>query len=104
MAVFYFFGFATGMFKVNSDHEPNTQIQVKNIQVEPQTDSFEKSERSFQFHEYDFQKKETYCANPSIPPPPIGQNEKLIYFVHELKIHCNTTSEYHFCRPPPTRS
>jgi hypothetical protein len=106
LAVFYFFGFATGMFKGNAEIESNTQAQVKNIQVEPQTDSIEKSANTFQFHDYkfDFQKKLTYCAIPTIESPPLGKNEKLIYFVHELKIHHSTTSQYYFSRPPPTRS
>jgi hypothetical protein len=106
LAVFYFFGFATGMFKVNVDGETNTPIQVKNIQVEPQSDRVEKSGNTFQFHEYkfDFQKKVAYCAIPSIEPPPVGKNEQINYFLHDIKIHHSSISEYSFCRPPPTRS
>jgi hypothetical protein len=106
LAVFYFFGFATGMFKGNADIEANVQVQVKNIQLEPQSDRVEKLVNTYQFHEYnfDFQKKVSYCAIPSIESPPIGRNEKLVYFVQELKIHHSSISEYYFCRPPPTRS
>ena len=107
LAVFYFFGFATGMFKVDAESELNTQVQVKNIQVEAQTYRVEKTGNTFQFHEYqfDFQKKVAYCAIPSVqPPPPVGENEKLIYFLHDNKIHHFSISEYSFCRPPPTRS
>jgi len=106
MAVFYFVGFATGMFKGNADEGPNTQVQVKNIQVEPSKNSLEKPESTFQFHEYEyaFQKKDTFCDILSIQPPPFRQPEKLIYFVHDKKINHSFTSEYYFCRPPPTRS
>ena len=106
LAVFYFFGFATGMFKGNAEMESNTQVQVKNIQVEPQTESVEKSGLTFQYHDYkfDFQKKVTYCVVPSIEPPPVGQNEKLTYFIQGIKIHRSFTSEYYSCRPPPTFS
>ena len=104
LAVFYFFGFATGMFKGDADIEPITQVQVRNIQFEPQISIAEKSENTFQFHKYNFQKKVAYCAVQSPQPPPIPQNEKLIYWVHGLKIPHSFTSEYYFCRPPPTCS
>ena len=104
MAAFYFIGFATGMFSVNADSEPDAPIQVKNLQVEPKTQGFEKSKDTFHFHEYKFQKKANNCSILSVQPSPVGQNEKLIYIVHELKIPHSPTTEYHFCRPPPTRS
>lgn len=104
MAAFYFIGFATGMFSVDADSEPDATIQVKNIQVESKTQGFEKSVDAFHFHEYKSQKKTDNCSISSVQPSPVGQNEKLIYVVHELKIPHSSTSEYYFCRPPPTRS
>ena len=104
MAVFYFFGFATGMFKGNADNEPNTQVQVKNIQFEPQTANVEKLEHTFHFQQYHFQEKVVNCAVQSIERPPIPPNEQLVYFVRDIKIHHFSTSEYYYCRPPPTRS
>ncbi len=104
MAVFYFFGFATGMFKGNADNEPGEQIQVKNIQVEPQTKTSEIVEFSFQFHDYNFQKKtEKYTVTPA-QPPAVCQKEKLIYFVYDINTQHSSTSEYYFCRPPPSCS
>lgn len=104
MAVFYFFGFATGMFKGNSDSEPEQQLQVKNIQVEPQTKTFEITELSFQFHDYKFQENIDNYAVISTQSPAVRQKEKLIYFVHDIKTHHLFTSEYNFCRPPPSCS
>lgn len=104
MAAFYFIGFATGMFRVNADSEPKTYIQVKNIQVEPKTQGIEKSVDAFHFQDYQSQKKADNFTISSVQPSPVGQNEKLIYIVHELKIPHSSTSEYYFCRPPPTRS
>ena len=104
MAVFYFFGFATGMFKGEAEIEPNIQVQVKNIQFEPQISNFEKSENTYQFHKNNFQEKVVFCAVQSTQPPPFPPNEKLIYFVHGLKIPHSSTSEYYFCRPPPILS
>lgn len=104
LAGFYFIGFATGMFKGNIDSDPNTQIQVKNIQVEPNAQSIEKSGSTFYYHEYNFHKRIANSAISAIQPSPVGQNEKLIYFVHELKIPNTSTSAYNFCRPPPIRS
>ncbi len=104
MAVFYFFGFATGMFKGNADNETVQQIQVKNIQVEPQAKSYETAETTFQYHDYSFQKKIVDFTVQFIWPSPVCQKEKLIYFVHDIKVHHSPTSESGFCRPPPSRS
>jgi hypothetical protein len=104
MAVFYFFGFATGMFKGNADSETGEQLQVKNIQVEPQTKTFETAETTFQYHDYSFQKKLVDYAVQPIQPSAISQKDKLIYFVHDLKVDLSPTSESYFCRPPPSRS
>jgi hypothetical protein len=104
MAVFYFFGFATGMFKSNSENESTAQIQVKNIQVEPQTKSVEIAKYTFHFNDYSAQKKIDCSDVQSVQPPAVCQNEKLIYFVHDIKVHHSFISEYYFSRPPPTRS
>jgi len=104
MAVFYFFGFATGMFKGDAETEPNAQVQVKNIQVEPQTTSIEKSEYTYHFHQHNFQEMSAYCAIQSVQPKLVPINEKIIYFIQELKIPHSFISEYSFCRPPPTHS
>ena len=104
IAVFYFIGFATGMFKGNAESEPIAQLQVKNIQVEPHAPSIEKPGGTFHFQEYNTQNKISDCTISLVQPSPIGQNEKLTYFVHKLKIPHSSTSEYPFCRPPPTRS
>jgi len=104
MAVFYFFGFATGMFKGNADNEPGEQIQVKNIQAEPQTKTSEITEFTFQFHDYKFQKTANNYTIPSIQPPAVCQKEKLIYFAYDINTHHSATSEYYFCRPPPSCS
>lgn len=104
MAVFYFFGFATGMFKGNADSEPEQQLQVKNIQVEPQTKTVETAESTFQFHDYKFQENTNNYAVISAKSPAVRQKEKLIYFVHDINTHHLFTSEYNFCRPPPSCS
>lgn len=104
MAVFYFFGFATGMFKSNADSEPEKLVQVKNIQAEPQVKTFEVAEFIFQFIDYRTQKKLDYSAVLPVQPDAVSQKEKLIYFVHDIKVHFSTTSENYFCRPPPSLS
>lgn len=104
MAVFYFFGLATGMFAVNTDSQTDQQIQVKNIQVEPQTKSFELAKSSFKFHDYFTQEKVDDKAVQSYQQPVILPNENLIFFVHDIKVHQSPTSEYYFSRPPPTCS
>jgi hypothetical protein len=104
MAVFYFFGFATGMFKGNSDNEPIAQVQVKNIQVEPQAKSFEIAKCTFQFHDYTTQKKIDSSVVQAVQQLVVHPDEKLIYFVHDIKVHHSFISEYYFSRPPPTRS
>jgi hypothetical protein len=101
MAVFYFFGFATGMFKGNAESEPDEQVQVKNIQVEPQTKTVEIAESTFQFHDYKFQKNIDKYASQSLQSQVFYPKEKLIYFVHDIKVHHSSTSEINFCRPPP---
>lgn len=104
MAVFYFFGFATGMFKGNADSGPEKQLQVKNMQVEPQAKTFETSENTFHYRDYSFQKKITDYAVQPVLAPAVCQKEKLIYFVNDIKVHQSPTSESYFCRPPPARS
>ena len=104
MAVFYFFGFATGMFKGNAEIEPDEQIQVKNIQVQPQIKTFEIAEFTFQFHDYKFQKKIDNYAFQFVQPQVFSQKEKLNYFVHDIKVHHSPSSGSNFCRPPPSRS
>lgn len=104
MAVFYFFGFATGMFKGNAESEPEEQIQVRNIQVEPQTKIVEIAESTIQFHDYKFQKKNDNYSFQSVQPQVFCQKEKLIYFVHDIIVHHSSTSETNFCRPPPSFS
>jgi len=101
MAVFYFFGFATSMFKGEVETEPNTQVQVKNIQVEPQTASIEKSEYTYQFHKYNSQEKGAFCVVQPVQPKLVPINEKLTYFIQELKIPHSSISQSYFCRPPP---
>lgn len=105
LAAFYFFGFATGMFhKEVADSDENSQTQVKNIQVEPLAEKLVKSENDFHFYQYDFKKKFVDSAVQSIQPPPDRQKEKIIYFVHELKIPHSSLSDFYFCRPPPILS
>lgn len=104
MAVFYFFGFATGMFKGDADSEPSKQIQVKNIQVEAQTKSFEIADCNFHFHDYKTQQKINYCTVLSDQQPAVSQKEKLIYFVHDTKVHHSPSYGSYFCRPPPSLS
>lgn len=104
MAVFYFFGFATGMFKGNADNEPEQKLQVNNIQAEPQTKTFEINNSTFQFHDYKFQENTDNYAVISAKSPAVRQKEKLIYFVHDINTHHLFTSEYNFCRPPPSCS
>jgi len=104
LAVFYFFGFATGMFNGEVDIEPKIQVQVKNIQFEAQASSFEKSKNTYQFHKHNFQEKGAYCVVESVQPPPIAPNKKLIYGVFGLKIPHFFTCRYYFCRPPPILS
>ena len=104
MAVFYFFGFATGMFKGNDDTEKIAQIQVKNIHIEPQAKISENTESTYQFQDYSFQKITTDYAVQPIQSSAISQKEKLIYFVHDIEVDTSPTSEYYFSRPPPYRS
>lgn len=105
MAAIYFLGFATGMFhKEVSDIDKDTQLQVKNIQVEPQGDKLVKSENDFHFYQYNFKKKFVDSLVQSIQPPPDRQKEKIIYFVHELKIPHSSLSDFYYCRPPPVVS
>ncbi|HET6557548.1 MAG TPA: hypothetical protein VFG54_09565 [Prolixibacteraceae bacterium] len=105
IAAFYFFGFATGMFhKEVADSDEDLQTQVKNIQAEPLAEKLVKTENDFHFYQYDFKKKFVDCAVQSIQPPPDRQKEKIIYFVHELKIPHSSLSDFYFCRPPPSVS
>jgi len=104
IAVFYFFGFATGMFSGNADSETNEQIQVKNIQVEPQEKTVETAESTFRYHDYNHQKKITDSTVLSMWPSAFSQKEKLIYMVHNIKVHHSPTSETNFSRPPPSCS
>lgn len=104
MAVFYFFGFATGMFKGNADNEPEEQTQVKNIQLEAQTKTVEIAKFTFQFHDYKFQEKIVNFTTPSSQPSIFCQKEKLIYFVHDIRFYHSSTTDTHFCRPPPSCS
>lgn len=105
MAVFYFFGFATGMFhKEVVDIDEDIQTQVKKIQVEPQGGKLVKQENDFHFYQYHFKKKFVDCTIESLQPPPDGQKEKIIYFVHDLKIPHFSHPDFYFCRPPPALS
>ena len=104
LAVFYFFGFATGMFKSDVDIETNPQDQVKNIQVEAQTIRLDKSAYTYQFHKYNFQDDNAFCAVPKVQPKLVPINEKMVHFIQELKIPHSFTSESYFSRPPPTCS
>ncbi|OFX61180.1 MAG: hypothetical protein A2066_08830 [Bacteroidetes bacterium GWB2_41_8] len=104
IAIFYFFGFATGMFSGSADSETSEQIQVKNIQVEPQEKTFETAESTFKYHDYYHQKKITDSTVLSMWPSAFSQKEKLIYLVHNIKVHHSPTSETIFCRPPPSCS
>lgn len=104
MAVFYFFGFATGMFqKEAADKDKNLQVQVNTIQVEPASSVSANKENNFQFHQYKFEKK-VVAQTVQSKQPPHSEKEKLIYFVHEIKIPHTSTSDYYFSRPPPSHS
>lgn len=105
MAAIYFLGFATGMFhKEVPDIDMDSQTQVKNIQAEPQADKLVQSENEFHYSQYNFKKKFVDSLVQSIQPPLVRQKEKIIYFVHELKIPHSSLSDFYFCRPPPTIS
>lgn len=102
MAAIYFLGFATGMFhKEVADSDENIQTQVKNIQTVPQADQGIESDKNFHFYQYDFKKKFVDSLVQSIQPPPDRQKEKIIYFVHDIKIPHSSLSDFYFCRPPP---
>lgn len=92
------------MFKGNAESEPDEQIQVKNIQLEPQTKTVEIAESTFKFHDYKFQQKIDNYAFQSVQSQVFCQKEKLIYFVHDIIIHHSSTSDINFCRPPPSYS
>lgn len=92
------------MFKGNVEIEPEEQAQVKNIQVKIHTETVEIADFTFQYHDYKFQKKADNYGVPKILPPAFCQAEKLIYFVYDINTHHSGTSEYYFCRPPPSCS
>lgn len=92
------------MFRGDADNEPIKPDQVKNIQVEPKAPGVELADEAFHFHQYEFQKKVNSDVIASVQSSPVGQKEKLIYFVHEIKIPHSSTSPYNFCRPPPVHS
>jgi hypothetical protein len=102
MAVFYFFGFASGMFKGDVNSESGKQIQAKSIQIETQAKNPEIAESNFHFHNYSFQKVVDDYAIQSIQPLIASQKEKLIYSVHDIKVHQSLSTRTNFCRPPPT--
>lgn len=104
MAAFYIFGFVAGMFqKETADLDSQVQIQVNNIQVQPVASTSDKAENNFHFNNYKAQQKVQDCVKVTLPLPP-GSKEKLIYFVHDIKIPHTSISDFYFCRPPPVHS
>lgn len=104
MAVFYIFGFVAGMFqKETADLDSQVQIQVSNIQAATEVNAQDKTENNFHFHQYKAAKKVDCCVKISMPSPPCSK-EKLIYFVHDIKIPHTSISDFYFCRPPPVHS
>lgn len=103
IAAFYFCGFAVGMFhKETSDEDKHAPLQIKNIQVDNHLIIQKKAENSFYFHQYKVEKKVVDCNIKALKTPP-SSKEKLIYFVHDIKIPHTSNSDFHFCRPPPSQ-
>ena len=102
MAAFYFFGFVTGMFQKEAyDDDKNAEVQVKIIHIESQTKHLVKVEKNFHYHHYTVEKKAIDCSVTSTQSLPYSKKEKLIYFVHDIKIPPTSISDFSFCRPPP---
>jgi len=105
MAAFYFFGFVTGMFqKEVLEDDKNAEIQVSTIHVEPPSKQTVKAENNFHFHHYKSEKKVVDSSKHITQSLPYSSKEKLIYFVHDIKIPSTTFPDYSFCRPPPSIS
>ena len=105
LAAFYFFGFVTGMFqKEVSEDDKIAEIQVNTIHIESQTKHFAGTDNTFHFHHYKVEKKVIDCTNVTTQSLPFSKKEKLIYFVHDIKIPHTSISDYSFCRPPPSYS
>jgi hypothetical protein len=104
MAVFYIFGFVAGMFqKETADLDSQVQIQVNSIQAADDANIQSKPESNFHFFQHKVQKNSESCVKISLPLPPCSK-EKLIYFVHDIKIPHTSISDFYFCRPPPVHS
>lgn len=104
LAVFYFIGFATGIFAGNTDQETQEQPETKNIRVEPQAKADVLVSVNFHYTDYSFQKKLVDPDNKSTMTSAVCAKEKLIYRVHDIKINPFFLADSNFCRPPPARS
>jgi hypothetical protein len=104
MAAFYIFGFMTGVFqKETAEIDSHVQIQVNNIQAGSISNAQDKPESNFHFYQYKAKKKVETNAKVTLPLPPCSK-EKLIYYVHDIKIPHTLISDFYFCRPPPVHS
>jgi hypothetical protein len=104
MAAFYIFGFVAGAFhKESADLDSQLQNQANNIQAQAPAYTLDKAENNFHFYQFKAQKKVENCVKVTLPLPPCSK-EKLIYFVHDIKIPHTSISDFYFCRPPPVHS
>jgi hypothetical protein len=104
IAIFYFIGFATGIFAGNTDNEATEQIETKNIQIEPQSKAVVSTSSDFHYSDYKFQKKLIDLDIQSAWPSAVCEKEKLIYPIHDLKVNPSFFADSNFCRPPPSCS
>lgn len=104
MAAFYIFGFVAGMFqKETAELDSQVQIQVNTIQAQTDSNALDKTANTFYFHNYKVKKNVESSVKVTLPLPPCSK-EKLIYFVHDIKIPHTSISDFYFCRPPPVHS
>lgn len=104
MAAFYIFGFMAGMFqKETADLDSHVQIQANNIQASSVSNALDKADSNFHFYQFKAQKKVETNVKINLPLPPCSK-EKLIYYVHDIKIPHTLISDFYFCRPPPVHS
>jgi len=101
MAVFYFFGFASGIFKGDADAESGDSIQVSSIQLEKPDQAIIYTEKTYHFQE--FQKHETtnLIVVKAFAPQNLFQDTSNIFYIHDIDVHRFNFSETQFSRPPP---
>jgi hypothetical protein len=102
LAAFYFFGFAMGMFNNSNGDEAVETISAVTIPVEIKQKPTEQPAFYFQVNQSNTQNQSEILISKDTSLSYFSDTGTTVFKINNLKVPDFKTSDFRFCRPPPS--